>query len=122
MSAKPIKELQGKKLLTRWIKELSNGKYVIDSRRVGIYSSSVANNPIEAASKSGDEWLATEKLVVKPDQLIKRRGKSGLLKLNATIEEADAWLKERRGKEVCAQLQFSIVFTGYKTYLFFHLG
>jgi succinyl-CoA synthetase beta subunit len=29
-------------------------------------------------------WLSTEKLVVKPDQLIKRRGKAGLIKLNAS--------------------------------------
>jgi len=36
---------------------------------------------------------------VKPDQLIKRRGKSGLLALNVTSEEADAWLKDRRSKE-----------------------
>jgi ATP citrate (pro-S)-lyase len=27
-------------------------------------------------------WLLTEKLVAKPDQLIKRRGKAGLLHLN----------------------------------------
>jgi hypothetical protein len=38
--------------------------------------------------------------VVKPDQLIKRRGKSGLLLLNATWEQAKAWITERMGSDV----------------------
>jgi ATP citrate (pro-S)-lyase len=38
------------------------------------------------------------KFVAKPDQLIKRRGKSGLLKLNATWPEAKAWVAERANK------------------------
>ncbi|KAK2021846.1 glutathione synthetase ATP-binding domain-like protein [Colletotrichum caudatum] len=40
------------------------------------------------------------KFVAKPDQLIKRRGKSGLLALNKTWPEARAWIAERAGKEV----------------------
>ncbi|EXF81029.1 hypothetical protein CPAR01_02530 [Colletotrichum paranaense] len=39
------------------------------------------------------------KFVAKPDQLIKRRGKSGLLALNKTWPEARAWIAERAGKE-----------------------
>jgi len=35
------------------------------------------------------------KFVAKPDQLIKRRGKSGLLKLNATWQEAKEWVAAR---------------------------
>ncbi|KXX79969.1 putative ATP-citrate synthase subunit 2 [Madurella mycetomatis] len=38
------------------------------------------------------------KFVAKPDQLIKRRGKSGLLALNKTWAEARAWVAERAGK------------------------
>ncbi len=38
------------------------------------------------------------KLVAKPDQLIKRRGKAGLLALNKTIDEAMAWIGDRAGK------------------------
>ncbi|GAB7362245.1 hypothetical protein MBLNU230_g2270t1 [Neophaeotheca triangularis] len=38
------------------------------------------------------------KFVAKPDMLIKRRGKSGLLKLNATWPEARAWIEERAAK------------------------
>ncbi|KAK0747472.1 hypothetical protein B0T21DRAFT_354427 [Apiosordaria backusii] len=45
-------------------------------------------------------WLlqADAKFVAKPDQLIKRRGKSGLLALNKTWPEAKAWIAERAGK------------------------
>ncbi|TLS25422.1 hypothetical protein PpBr36_07210 [Pyricularia pennisetigena] len=46
-------------------------------------------------------WLLQPgaKFVAKPDQLIKRRGKSGLLALNKTWAEAKAWVAERAGKE-----------------------
>jgi len=38
------------------------------------------------------------KLVAKPDMLIKRRGKSGLLCLNKGWEESRKWIEERAGK------------------------
>lgn len=43
-------------------------------------------------------WVHTIKLVAKPDQLIKRRGKAGLLHLNADWSSAKAWITERAGK------------------------
>jgi ATP citrate (pro-S)-lyase len=45
-------------------------------------------------------WLLTPgaKFVAKPDQLIKRRGKSGLLALNKEWAEAKEWIAERAGK------------------------
>lgn len=47
-------------------------------------------------------WLLEQgaKFVAKPDQLIKRRGKSGLLALNKTWADAKAWISERAGKEI----------------------
>ena len=41
----------------------------------------------------------TTKLVVKPDQLIKRRGKAGLLAINKSWPEVVSWIKERMNKE-----------------------
>ncbi|KAK5132320.1 hypothetical protein LTR08_009228 [Meristemomyces frigidus] len=38
------------------------------------------------------------KFVAKPDQLIKRRGKSGLLKLNCTWPDAKTWIEARANK------------------------
>ncbi|PLW13673.1 hypothetical protein PCANC_15584 [Puccinia coronata f. sp. avenae] len=54
------------------------------------------------ADSSLPPWVFTEKLVVKPDQLIKRRGNSGLLGLNdnKTWPQAKAWVQERAGKAV----------------------
>ena len=43
-------------------------------------------------------WVFTTKLVAKPDQLIKRRGKAGLLALNKTWDEAKEWIRARAGK------------------------
>ena len=47
-------------------------------------------------------WLlaANAKFVAKPDQLIKRRGKSGLLALNKTWPEAKEWVSQRAGQSV----------------------
>ncbi|GAA5918196.1 hypothetical protein JCM6882_005146 [Rhodosporidiobolus microsporus] len=45
-------------------------------------------------------WVFSEKLVAKPDQLIKRRGKAGLLALNKSWEESKQWISERAGKQV----------------------
>ena len=46
-------------------------------------------------------WLLAPdaKFVAKPDQLIKRRGKSGLLALNKTWAESRAWIEARAGKQ-----------------------
>ena len=46
-------------------------------------------------------WLLAPgaKFVAKPDQLIKRRGKSGLLCLNKSWQEAREWVGARAGKE-----------------------
>ena len=51
-------------------------------------------------------WLSTTPLVVKPDQLIKRRGKAGLLAVNKTWPEVKAWVAERMGtsQQVCGGL------------------
>ena len=48
-------------------------------------------------------WLPAcfilQKLVVKPDQLIKRRGKLGLIKAGVDLEGVKEWLKNKLGKE-----------------------
>ena len=58
--------------------------------------------PSTALSKLPEKhpWLLQLPLVVKPDQLIKRRGKSGLILLNAQWADVVEWVEARRGKEV----------------------
>ena len=48
-------------------------------------------------------WVFTSKLVAKPDQLIKRRGKSGLLLLNKEWPEVKEWITARAGKPIKAR-------------------
>jgi len=41
---------------------------------------------------------------VKPDQLIKRRGKLGLIKVDVNLQEAKKWIDERMGKDIQVSL------------------
>ena len=101
MSVKPIREHAGKSLLQKLLPEVSGGKHkmgeagvlvtpaVLDSTSGQSWDSIVEQNP----------WLKTTNLVAKPDQLIKRRGKAGLIAVNKTFEEAKQWVMDRMCKE-----------------------
>jgi len=101
MSVKPIREHTGKSLLHRWLHEYSGGKHtyanpgvlvtpaVLDSTSKETWDTLVEANP----------WLLEQKLVAKPDQLIKRRGKAGLIAVGKTFDEAKAWVMQRMCKE-----------------------
>ncbi|PHU02833.1 ATP-citrate synthase alpha chain protein 2 [Capsicum chinense] len=47
-----------------------------------------------------EPWLHSTKLVVKPDMLFGKRGKSGLVALNLDLAQVATFVKERLGKEV----------------------
>lgn len=47
-----------------------------------------------------EPWLLTTPLVVKPDQLIKRRGKAGLVGLKLDWDGVQKWINERMEKEI----------------------
>ncbi|MEM4728177.1 MAG: ATP citrate lyase citrate-binding domain-containing protein [Thermoplasmata archaeon] len=95
MAQKAIREADGKKMMARLLKDYTGGKYALEDKYIKIGpETDLENVPVE------NPWVKSEKLVVKPDQLIKRRGKSKLLLLNATWEEAKNWIKERMGKEI----------------------
>lgn len=95
MAQKAIREADGKRMMARLLKEYTDGKYSVADRYITV-------GPETDLKKlpSKYKWLTKEKLVVKPDQLIKRRGKSKLLLLNADWKEAERWIKERMGKKV----------------------
>lgn len=48
---------------------------------------------------SQNPWLLNTRLVVKPDQLIKRRGKLGLIKVNTDLPNCKQWINERMNKD-----------------------
>ena len=91
MSAKAIREATGKDLINR---KLAVGTNAAKCRFVSI--DETTNWGTLAADYP---WLKTEKLVVKPDQLIKRRGKLGLIKVNADFATCKQWVLERMNKD-----------------------
>jgi ATP citrate (pro-S)-lyase len=95
MAQKAIREADGKRMIARFLKEYSNNKYTLKDKFITIGSETDLKK-----LPSKYSWLGKERLVVKPDQLIKRRGKSKLLLLNATWSEAEKWIKERRNKPI----------------------
>jgi ATP citrate (pro-S)-lyase len=95
MAQKAIREADGKRMISRLLKDYTNGKYSIENTFITVGpKTDVKKLPAQYP------WLAKRKLVVKPDQLIKRRGKSKLLLLNADWKDAEKWIKERMGKPV----------------------
>jgi ATP-citrate lyase beta-subunit len=95
MAQRAIREYHAKKMLSRYI--ANNPSYGFK------YAGEVA---LVRPDKSIDEnalentWIKEKKLVVKPDMLFGKRGKHGLVLLNATFTEAKTWINERMGKEV----------------------
>jgi ATP citrate (pro-S)-lyase len=82
-------------MMARLLKEYAGGKYAIEDKYVSVGPGT------DLKSLPGKfKWLAKEKLVVKPDQLIKRRGKAKLLLLNASWKDAEKWIAERMSKPI----------------------
>jgi ATP citrate (pro-S)-lyase len=95
MSAKAVREYHGKKLIAKYVQEVSKGQHVIDDRSVLI-------TPLTDLARVLEEeaWLKTTTLVVKPDQLIKRRGKAGLVGIKLDWDGVQSWIGERMEKEI----------------------
>ncbi|XP_066144659.1 ATP-citrate synthase isoform X2 [Euwallacea fornicatus] len=91
MSAKAIREATGKNLIN---KHLGGNCAAVQCR-----FASVDPDTNFAALVASNSWLKTEKLVVKPDQLIKRRGKLGLIAVNKSFDEVLKWIDDRLNKE-----------------------
>lgn len=127
MSAKAIREYDGKLLLAYHLLRapVSNDSPSLFTpaatklAHINI-NTSLLNGPagtFESALKQqldnleqSHPWLLTDKLVAKPDQLIKRRGKHGLLTLNKDWSEARQWIEERAGKEIkVKQMKWNII-------------
>ncbi len=95
MAQRGIREYHGKKIMakywTEYFKDIKkyDGKIVLVNPQTKL-SDLAKQNP----------WLKTEKLVVKPDQLIGKRGKHNLILLDATFDEAKSWINERMNKEI----------------------
>lgn len=93
MARKKIREYDSKRLLKQHLKKLSGIE--IDIRSAQITESTDINGLVES-----EPWLSTGKLVVKPDMLFGKRGKSGLVGLNLNLAQVDSFIKDRLGQEV----------------------
>ncbi|KAI5284079.1 glutathione synthetase ATP-binding domain-like protein [Ascosphaera aggregata] len=111
MSAKSIHEADGKAILNYHLTRsplikpspLPSPPHNLPLKLVSLtFPSSVSPSSVFAAAEKSYPWLLDPqaRFVAKPDQLIKRRGKSGLLALNVTWKEAKAWVEQRAAKEI----------------------
>ncbi|GHJ87400.1 hypothetical protein NliqN6_3802 [Naganishia liquefaciens] len=106
MSAKPIREYDAKQLLSYWLPRSPvpipcKSESSVAPVKVAQVQWDAATNQLSPPIQPGQglpEWVFTDKLVAKPDQLIKRRGKAGLLCINKDYQVAGEWVKERAGK------------------------
>jgi ATP citrate (pro-S)-lyase len=103
MSVKSIREFHSKTITSRQLSNFSGSvKYDLEDRVLMINSTNCDDPQASATWKALAEenpWVLHTRLVVKPDQLIKRRGKAGLLGINKSWAECVSWIKERFGKE-----------------------
>eukprot|EP00245_Coleochaete_scutata_P004471 TRINITY_DN17128_c0_g1_i1.p1 TRINITY_DN17128_c0_g1~~TRINITY_DN17128_c0_g1_i1.p1 ORF type:complete len:447 (-),score=105.90 TRINITY_DN17128_c0_g1_i1:39-1307(-) len=93
MARKKIREYDSKRLLKEHLKRLTGYDIQIHSAQV-----TEETKFEELAGK--EPWLKTTRLVVKPDMLFGKRGKSGLVALNLDLAGVEAFIKEKIGKEV----------------------
>ncbi|KAI5445778.1 ATP-citrate synthase alpha chain protein 1 [Lathyrus oleraceus] len=93
MARKKIREYDSKRLLKEHFKKISGKDLPIKSAQVT--ETTDINELVEK-----EPWLSSSKLVVKPDMLFGKRGKSGLVALNLDLAEVAGFVKERLGKEV----------------------
>lgn len=111
MSAKAIHEADGKAILSYHLtrspaiaptplpKPAHNAPPKLASI---VFAEDSSVDAVLQAAEQTYPWLteAGAKFVAKPDQLIKRRGKAGLLALNKSWPDAKAWIAERAGKQI----------------------
>lgn len=94
MAQRGIREYDGKRMLARYLPEyLSDFSYKGNLVLVSP-DTDLDNLPAE------NPWLKTERLVVKPDQLFGKRGKHGLVLLNARWDDAGSFIKKNMGAQV----------------------
>lgn len=93
MARKKIREFDSKRILKEHLKRLAGISLDIKSAQV-----TQSTDFSELADK--EPWLTTTRLVVKPDMLFGKRGKSGLVALNLDLAGVIAFVQDRLGKEI----------------------
>jgi len=94
MAQRGIREHDAKRLLARILPE-----YLKEFSYRGELALVEPETDLEEL-EANEPWLKTSRLVVKPDQLFGKRGKHGLVLLDATWPEAEKYLRENMEAEV----------------------
>jgi len=94
MAQRGVREFDAKRMLAQYWSEYVSKEFSYPGRVALV-------TPETNFGDLGKEhpWLARGRLVVKPDQLFGKRGKHGLIKVNATFDEARQWIQEHMNKE-----------------------
>ena len=95
MARRKIREYDTKRILAEHFGHYSQGKIKLSFQSILI---DPETNIEELSLKY--PWLLEQKLVIKPDQLFGKRGKLGLVLLDASFEQVKEYLHSRRNKEV----------------------
>lgn len=82
-------------MLASLLKEYSGGKYAVENNVISVGP----ETDLDSLPKE-HPWLSSARVVVKPDQLIKRRGKNGFILLDAPWDEARRWISDRMKTEI----------------------
>uniref|UniRef100_A0A1B0CYP3 ATP citrate synthase n=1 Tax=Phlebotomus papatasi TaxID=29031 RepID=A0A1B0CYP3_PHLPP len=91
MSAKAIREASGKELINKY---LAPGSRAAKCDFVSVDETTNWDDLLV-----NNKWLQTTPLVAKPDQLIKRRGKLGLITVNKNFTQVKEWIMARMGAD-----------------------
>ncbi|HUI39686.1 MAG TPA: ATP citrate lyase citrate-binding domain-containing protein [Methanothrix sp.] len=94
MAQRGIREYDAKRMLARYLPE-----YLNEFTYRGDVALVSPDTDLEALA-AANPWLKDGRLVVKPDQLFGKRGKHGLVLLDASWDSAKKYLKDNMGAEV----------------------
>jgi ATP-citrate lyase beta-subunit len=94
MAQRGIREFASKSMLASHLP-----RYLTDVKYQGKVALVTQGTDWNALVKE-NPWLANEKLVAKPDQLFGKRGKHGLLLIDADLSKVRSWVGERMGMEM----------------------
>jgi ATP-citrate lyase beta-subunit len=95
MAQRGIREFDAKRMLAQYWSEYMGQ----DLRYPGQFALVTPETNLDRLEKE-HSWLAERKLVVKPDQLFGKRGKHGLVKIAASLEQVKRWIRDHMYKEV----------------------
>ncbi|MCD6171401.1 MAG: ATPase [Thermoplasmata archaeon] len=93
MAQRGIREYDAKKMLAKYLPDYGEFNLPIKAAMV------TPDNPLKKVAEA-EKWIKESRLVVKPDMLFGKRGKHGLILLNASYEEAEKWIEDKMNKNI----------------------